>query len=96
MFVRYLVDTTDGFLLELEVTDSAYSWNKYILNLYIDKFKIHANCSEETARFALRDEFDNMITTETVVEEKKVGKGRITFGSRRRTAYSLTDNLPSI
>lgn len=96
MLVRYLVDTTDGFQVELEATDSTYSWNKYCLYLYIDKFKIYAECSEETARFALRDEFDNMITTETVVEEKKVGKGKITFGTRRRAAYSLTDNLPLI
>lgn len=96
MLVRYLVDTTDGFQVELEATDSTYSWNKYHLYLYIDKFKIYADCSEETARFALRDEFDNMITTETVVEEKKVGKGKIIFGTIRRTAYRLTDNLPLI
>lgn len=96
MFIRYLVDTTDGFQVELEATDSAYSWDKYCLYLYIDKFKIYAPCSEETARFALRDEFDNMIATITVGEEKKVGKGKITFGTMRRTAYSLTDSLPSI
>lgn len=90
MFIRYLVDTTDGFQVELEANDSDYSWNKYRLYLYIDKFKIYADCSEETARFALRDKFDNMITAETVVEGKKVGKGKITFGTIRRTACSLT------